>query len=291
MTTGKVPPGSRLLMRRFGSSGPPVLLIHGLGQNGDIFCPAPDSGLAPWLEQAGYSVHVADLRTRDAADQPTAVSQHQLITEDLPVVFQQLAEQHPGERFFIVSHGWGGVLVSSALIRQPQWLEQVAGLVQIAVRRRCQQRHWRRRLLLDLMWGRLAPLLGRSQQVLALRALGLGRVDISRRLHDEVRMWQNDGNWRDPQDGFDYAASLAGIGWPDSLYIAGHKDQCMGHPADITLFIRELGVHDAQLILLQKGTGSSRDYGHGDLLTHPSAAIDHFPILLSWLTRHAAPDT
>ena len=37
MTTGTVPPGSRLLMRRFGSSGPPVLLIHGLGQNGDIF--------------------------------------------------------------------------------------------------------------------------------------------------------------------------------------------------------------------------------------------------------------
>lgn len=283
-STAPRPIGSQLLMRRFGESGPAVLMVHGLGQSGDIFCPAPGAGLAPWLQQSGYSVHVADLRMR-SADGLEGVSLHRLINEDLPGLFQQMDQQHPGQPFYIVSHGWGGVLVACALIRHPQWLERVAGLVQIAVRRECRQSGWRRRLLLDLMWGRLAPWLGRRQKRVALRALGLGRVDISSQLHDEVLMWQNGGIWRDPQDGFDYATALTGMSWPGSLYIAGGNDRSMGHPADIKSFARELGVHDAQLILLQKGTGSSRSYGHTDLLTHPQAVVDHFPLILAWMSQ------
>lgn len=237
-------------MRRFGKSGPAVLMVHGLGQGADIFCPAPGRGLAPWLEEAGYSVHVADLRMR-SAEGDADISLHQLVTEDIPAVFQQLDQQHPGQPFFVVSHGWGGVLVACALIRQPQWLERIAGLVQVGVRRSCQQRHWRRRLLLDFMWGRVARWLGRRSNTVALSSLGLGRVDISRQLHDEVRIWQNGGIWRDPQDGFDYATALSGMGWPGSLYTAGGNDLSMGHPADITSFARELGVHDAQLVVLQ----------------------------------------
>jgi len=84
---------------------------------------------------------------------------------------------------------------------------------------------------------------------------------------------------------------VTGIGWPNSWYLGGRNDHCIGHPADISFFAHELGVHDAQLILLQKGSGSSRNYGHGDLLTHPSATIDHFPLILSWMTRQAAPNT
>ncbi len=167
------PPGSQLLLRRFADSGPPVLMVHGLGESGDIFCPAPDSGLAPWLADAGYSVHVADLRMRSAHEAEAGISQHQLITEDLPILFERIVAEHPGTPFFILAHGWGGVLVSSALIRQPWWQSQVAGLIQIGVRRVCQQHSWRRRLLLDLMWGRAAPWLGRRQGVSALRTLGL----------------------------------------------------------------------------------------------------------------------
>lgn len=280
------PTDSELLVRRFGESGAPVLMVHGLGEGGDIFCPAPGNGLAPWLADAGYSVHVADLRMRNSAEAPAAnVSQYQLITEDLPALFEYIEQEHPQQRFFIVSHGWGGVLVACALIRRPEWLQRVAGLVQIGVRRVCHQQSWQRRLLLDLMWARVAPLLGRRQGVLALRSLGLGRVDISRQLHEEVRMWQNGGNWRDPQDCFDYAAALTEISWPDSLYLAGSKDHSMGHVADMRSFVHELGVHDAQLILMQEGSGSSRSYGHRDLLTHPQAVVDHFPLVLSWMTR------
>ena len=285
--------GSELLVRRFGEDGTPVLLVHGLGEQGDIFCPAPEAGLAPWLKQAGYCAHVADLRMRhSAAASATNITQYQLITEDVPALFERIAQEHPQQRFFIVSHGWGGVLVACALIRHPEWLPHVAGLVQIGVRRVCHQHGWQRRVLMDLMWGRVAPLLGRRQGILALRSLGLGRVDISRQLHDEVRMWQNGGNWRDPQDCFDYAAALTNIRWPDSLYLAGSRDHTMGHVADVRSFAHELGVHDAQLILMQKGSGSSRSYGHRDLLTHPQAVIDLFPLVLSWMSdrQHPIPE-
>lgn len=279
-------PDAELQLRRFGESGTPVLMVHGLGDNGSVFCPSTGKGLAPWLEAAGFCVHVADLRMRSSADAPAAdISQHQLITEDLPALLERIEQAHPGEPFFIVSHGWGGVLVASALIRQPAWLERVAGLIQIGVRRVCSQTNWQRRLLLDLMWDRVAPLAGRRQRILPLCSLGLGRVDISRQLHDDVRMWQNGAKWHDPQDGFDYATALTEISWPDSLYVAGSNDRCLGHAVDVRSFAHELGVHDAQLVVLQAGTGSSRSYGHRDLLTHPQADIDHFPLMLSWMTR------
>lgn len=286
--TSLTPPamaGPRLL-RRFGDAGPPVLMLHGLGQTAEVFSPAPGAGLAPWLAAAGYSVHVADLPMEGEQ-----ASQHQLITEGLPALLEQLARAHPDEPLYILSHGWSGVLVACALLREPVWLGKVAGLVQIGVRRVCSQQGWQRRVLLDLMWGRIAPWLGRRQGSLALRALGLGRVDISRQLHEEVRIWQNGGKWRDPQDCFDYAAAVNDLNWPDSLYVAGRNDHCLGHPADIRQFARELGVHDAQLVVLQKGTGSSRSYGHLDLLTHPQAAVDHYPVILSWMARHAARNT
>lgn len=279
-----------LQVRRFTptANGPAVLMIHGLGERGDVFCPAHGAGLAPWLCEAGYDVYVADLRDRvnDSSAIPD-ISQYQLICDDLPALFRQIEADHPGERFFAMGHGWGGVLLASALIRQPVWLERIAGLIQVGVRRVCHQRTWQRLLLLDLMWNRLAPLAGRRQGYLPLRSLGLGTADLSRKLHTDSQLWQNDGNWRDPQDSFDYAAALHEISWPSSLYLSGRNDRCMGHFADVKAFARELGNHDAQLILLQKGSGSSRDYGHLDLLTHPQAVNDHFPLILSWLARHS----
>ena len=283
-----------LRVRRFSPAtrGPAVLLLHGLGERGSVFYPAAGAGLAPWLAEAGYDVYVPDLRDRTADSAPVPdISQHELICEDLPALFELITAEHPDERFAVIAHGWGGVLAASALIRQPAWLERIAGLIHISARRVCQQRNWQRWLLLELMWNRLAPLLGRRQGVVPLSRLGLGSADLSRKLHADSQLWQNGGNWRDPQDGFDYAAALAAIRWPSSLYLAGHRDRCMGHFADVKAFARELGSHDAQLVLLRKGSGSARDYGHLDVLTHPQAVNDHFPLMLAWLARQTDADT
>lgn len=281
-------------LRRFTppAGGPAILLLHGLGERGEVFCPSAGTGLAPWLAEAGYDVYVPNLRDRVVENSPLPdISQTQLICEDLPALFQLVAGEHPEERFAVIAHGWGGVLLASALCREPVWLEHIAGVVHIGVRRVCAQHNWQRWLQLDLLWNRLAPLWGRRLGYVPLSRLGLGTADISLRLHAEARLWQNGANWRDPQDGFDYSAAMDGITWPSTLYLAGRGDHCMGHVADVKAFARELGRHDAQLLKLQQGPGSSRDYGHRDVLTHPQAIDDHFPLILSWLTRQTDAQT
>ncbi len=284
----EITPDSVVPLRHYsgGQGGPAILMIHGLGERAEIFAPASGGGLAPCLANAGYDVYVPDLRDRAVANSSKPdITQQQLICEDLPVLFELLTQRHSGQRFFLMGHGWGGVLLAAALIRQPAWIDQVAGLVQLAVRRTCSQRNWQQLIVIDGLWRRVAPALARYKGYVPLRGLGLGVTDISLELHAESLMWQNNGIWRDPQDGFDYAAALGGINWPSSLYITGNKDRAWAHCADVKAFARELGNHDAQLVLLEKGSGSARDYGHHDLLTHPQAANDHFPLVLSWLAR------
>lgn len=291
-STIEVTPDSELQLRHYpgAKGGPAVLMIHGLGERSDVFAPSSGGGLAPCLAAAGYDVYVPDLRDRVSPDSVKPdITQQQLICEDLPALFKILAQNHPGQCFFLVGHGWGGVLLAAALIRQPVWIGQIAGVVQFAVRRRCAQYNWQQRLLIGGLWNRVAPALGRYKGYIPLCGLGLGATDISLALHAQSRIWQYSGIWRDPQDGFDYAAALSGISWPSSLYVSGNKDRVWAHFADVKTFARELGHHDAQLVLLEKGPGSARNYGHQDLLTHPHAASDHFPLVLSWLARQSKP--
>ena len=40
-----------------------------------------------------------------------------MICEDLPALFQLVAGEHPAQRFAVIAHGWGGVLLASAINR------------------------------------------------------------------------------------------------------------------------------------------------------------------------------
>lgn len=267
-----------------------VLMVHGLGSTGAVFSGPSFSGLAPWLAAAGYNVYVADLRDRLSADSVKPdITQQRLLAEDVPQLLDALIQNHPDQKLFVVGHGWGGVLLAAVLIRQPALLTRVAGIVQVAVRRRALQRTWQQRLQCGFLWSQLAPKLGRYKGYIPLRGLGLGTADISLKLHAESQVWQNSSIWRDPHNGFDYAEALSKINWPPSIYLAGKNDRAWGHFEDVKAFAREFGEHDAQLVLLEKGAGSSRSYGHYDLLTHPQAATDHFPLVLSWLARQDKP--
>lgn len=268
------------------SDGPVVLMVHGLGSTGDIFARGARDGLAPWLAAEGYNVYVAELRDRVSIDSDKPdITQQQLLEEDFPQLFEAVFDTHPHQKLFLIGHGWGGVLLAATLIRHSAWVGRITGIVQLASRRLSQQRNWQQRLQFGFLWNQIGPVLGRYKGYIPLRGLGLGTADISLELHAESRDWQNSGIWRDPHNGFDYAEALSKIDWPPSLYLAGEKDRAWGHFEDVKAFARELGEHDAQLVLLEKGAGSSRSYGHYDLLTHPQAASDHFPLVLSWLAR------
>ncbi len=287
-------PGIVLHVQRFRPVNPcaPILLVHGLVEDGRIFYSQSGKGFAPWLAQLGYDVFVPDLRGRGQSTpalQPgMQITQQQLITEDMPALFDLIEREYPGQPFFAATHSWGGVWLASALIRQPHYLPRVAGMVHFGCKRVISQRSLRKRIMIDLLWGRVAGLLGRLKGFIPARSLGAGSADESCALHRDNLAWMNGGEWRDLEDGFDYALSLDALHWPPGLYLAGKHDLYLGHVDDVKAFARELGKHDAQIVLLEKGTGCSRDYGHNDMLTHANARDDHFPLVRSWLLQHSS---
>ncbi len=282
----------QLQLRCFAGSpqGAVVLLVHGALEDGRVFHPRSDQGLAGVLAAAGYTVYVLYLRGHGASlpalqQAGAAVTQHRLITEDLPAALTLLQERHPGQRLFAGGHGWGGVWLASALIRRPDLLAVVDGLLHFAVRRRQLHGGAFTRFTSAVFWQRMLPLLGRAKGAIPARAMALGSADESTAIYAANLAWMR-GEWRDLEDGFDYASAIEDLAWPPSLYLAGEMDRQQGHIGDVRDFARELGPHDAQIVLLQKGQGCSRRYGHNDLLTHPQAEVDHFPLVLSWLEQH-----
>lgn len=289
----EVTPGVVLHVQRFRPEGrgKPMLLVHGLVEDGRIFYSRSGKGLAPWLAAQGYDVFVPDLRAHGQSTpalQPgMQVTQRQLISEDLPALFELIEREHPGRAFFAATHSWGGVWLASALIRHSKYLPQVAGMVHFACKRVIHRRSLRKRIMVDLLWGRVAALLSRFKGYIPARSLGVGSADESCAVHRENMKWMSGGEWRDLEDGFDYALSLDVLTWPPGLYLAGKRDHYLGHVEDVKAFAHELGKHDAQVVLLEKGTGCSRDYGHNDMLAHAHAVDDHFPLVLSWLEQHS----
>ena len=269
--------------------GPAVLMLHGLAEDSDVFCPRNGAGLAVFLAEAGFDVFVPDLRGH--GDSPprlvpgVSITQHDIVRQDIPALFELIDAYHPDEPLFAVGHAWGSVLLAAALARHPAWLRRIAGLVHFAARRVARGSGWRHWLMVETLWAKVMPALGKRKGFIPARALGIGSNDVSLALHAGQLAWSRSAEWRDLEDGFDYALRLGDLSWPAGLYLAGKHDKYLGQFDDVKAFAREFGPHDKQLILLQKGTGCSRDYGHNDLLTHPQASLDHFPLVLAWMQQ------
>ena len=285
-------PEVRLHVQRVhtGSGGPAVLMIHGLAEDKHIYHQNSGGGLAVFLATAGFDVYVCELRgygkSRPELKPGMEITQHEIINQDLPAFFELIQQNHPDEAFFAVGHGWGSVWLASALVRRPEVLGKVAGLVHFGASRARLPGLRPKSAVSETLWRHAAPLLGRSKGIIPATSLGIGTADVSRVLHAEHLEWAWGGEWRDQQDGFDYALALKTLAWPAGLYLAGDEGHHLGHFSDVRAFAWELGERDAQIIRLKKGTGCSRDYGHNDLLTHPQAELDHFPLVLSWLEQH-----
>lgn len=267
--------------------GEPVLLVHGVMGNGRVFYSDKGKGLAHFLARHGYDVFVADLRGRGFST--PAISRHsrhgqtEIIREDLPALQAAILARSSHSKVHWMAHSWGGVHMSSCLLRQPELIASVQSLVYFGSKRSVQVRNWRKRLEVDLMWNGLARLICRGWGYLPARQIRLGADNESLRSHYQSKLWAKPLPWVDNEDGFDYAAAARQHSLPPALYFAAWNDPCRGHRDDVKRFRDESGRHVSRVHLLARRSGHLQDYNHVSLLTHPDAVRDHFPLLLEWL--------
>ncbi|MCG7600696.1 alpha/beta hydrolase [Halomonas sp. McH1-25] len=270
-----------------------VLCWHGAIESGRIFYSRSGKGLAPWLANQGYDVFVADQRGRHEAPPRPArgvtLDQTDVIREEIPATIEACLALANARRLHVVTHSWGGVLVASSLGRYPQLRDRIISQAYFGTKRSVRSWTWQRLLYIDLMWKGVAPVARRLCGYLPARALRWGSDDEYAGSHRQGVAWVKASAWIDARDGFDYSSALASGGLPPTLHLTGTNDRALGHPDDVARFAQECGPHVQRLVRLGISAGQTRDYGHLDMLTHPQAATEVYPLVDAWLTSHARP--
>ncbi|ANM32333.1 hypothetical protein ABI59_17985 [Acidobacteria bacterium Mor1] len=287
--------GGTLALHRFclAPGGPAVLAVHGSISNGRMFYSNSGRGLAPFLARRGFDVYVLDYRGRGES-RPSVrefhdFDQRDLILEDIPRALQRVRDLSGRPKVHALAHSWGGVLLLSALGRQPDICDSIASVGLFATKRVVHVRGVRRLFALDMFWKGWGLWVSGALGYLPARALRAGSDDESFGTHRDCVTWVRPGAWVDPTDGFDYAGAWRdGDSRPRLRAWAAINDAYLGHPEDCRVFLEEAGYDPAGLIVLSRANGQRQDYDHINLLTHPDAESDLYPQVEGWIGESPA---
>lgn len=273
-----------------GHQGEPVLMIHGMVEDGRIFYHKSGKGLACFLAAQGFDVYVADLRGIGlSTPKISADSEHgqtETIRDDLPALIRFVQKNSGREHIHIAAHSWGGVNMNSALLRQPELIPFIKSATYFGSKRTVRARTFDRYLKVELVWNRLAFLMGKRSGFLPAEKYKLGSQNETRKTHRQCVDWVKYRAWKDSDDGFNYAEAAKNVTLPPTLYYAAVRDLSLGHRFDVRSFMNESGDHDAKYVLLAKRNGNKKDYDHIDMLTAPECVEDHFPSVVKWMRQH-----
>lgn len=265
----------------------PVLMIHGMVEDGRIFYHRSGKGLGCYLAQQGYDVYIADLRgmgkSTPKINKRSQHGQTETIRDDLPALIRFVLQHSDQPRLHLIAHSWGGVYVHSALLRSPGLIPSVISSVYFGSKRSVRANTLDRYFRIELVWNRLSQLLTRRNGYLPAVRYKLGSDNESRKTHQQCVDWVISDHWVDGDDGFDYGAAAEYTRLPNTLYYAGQRDYSLGHRYDVKRFIAESGPHKSEYRLLSQDTGHALDYDHINMLTAPECVDDHFPQLAHWM--------
>lgn len=266
----------------------PVLMLHGAIENSRIFYNEKGRGLGCFLADNGFYVTCADFAgrglSRPKVSRDFNHSQQQLICQDIPALISHLYQQYQ-QPVVVVAHSWAGVVLAASLARFPALLPQVKAIVTFGTKRVISVKGLKKRLHIDLIWNRLAPLLCLVYGYLPAKQWRFGADNEPAQYLLDTIGWIRGQAFIDPSDGFDYAAACAGLSWPASWHFAAVNDQLLGHPQDVRAFLAETGLNSGLYTLLGKAQGYQHDYDHISMLTDPKAKQDHFTGLALWLQQ------
>ncbi len=267
-----------------------MLLIHGSIEDSRIFHSKSGKGFGPFLAEAGYDVFAPDLAgkggSRPKIKRGFAHSQADFLERDMNIYADAIAKLHPGKALRLGAHSWGGVLLLA-------WMARYAGGralgpgVFFASKRRIGVMSLRRLFMVDVVWTLGGLGATALKGYLPAKKMGMGSENEPADFYKEVNRWVYSPQWKDPVDGFDYAAALRKMELPPLLFFAGKADKVLGHPKDVKRLMKESGSNKASYVLLSKENGFQRDYGHIDLLTAPQCREDHFGTALKFLKEGA----
>jgi len=279
-----------LHIKRFSrqQQGPPVLLLHGSIENGRIFYSQSGKGFAPYLAGQGYDVFVVDLRGRGKSkpsiSRRSTFGLSHTLQEDFPAIINKIQALKGQVPQFWGAHSWGGVLMLAYLAR-PAVPVQVQAMVFFGSKRRISIWNLKKFFMIDVIWNWLSKAVVAFAGSLPAKRMGIGADSETRLTHRQTHAWVVEKKWRDWHDGFDYAAALQAMQLPPALYLTGAQDKVLGHPVDVLKLMQETGCQNCKFMVLSKANGNLHDYGHIDILTHPDAVRDHFPLVVDWYKK------
>ncbi|PIE02799.1 MAG: hypothetical protein CSA81_05635 [Acidobacteria bacterium] len=270
--------------------GPPVLLVHGSFENGRIFYSGKGKGLAPFLAQRGFDTYSMDWPGKGKSTPPLKkgdlYGQTDFIKYDLPQCFEAVKEVSGRYPELLIGHSWGGVLLSSFLVRHPEYTRHVRALAYFGTKRTIKVQHLKKWLGVDLVWtllGRLSCLIFGYFNATFMR---IGVENDTAASYRQIASWVvKDSKWIDPVDQFDYAQAARNVTLPSALYLTGENDAYLGNPIDVQSFIDESGPHPHEYHVCGKSTGFSHNYDHVDILTRSSAVEEIFPMIVRWFSE------
>jgi pimeloyl-ACP methyl ester carboxylesterase len=269
--------------------GTPILMIHGSVENGKIFYSSSGKGIAPYLAKKGYDVFIPDLRGRGlskpAISKNSTFGWAETIEIDLPLYIEKIKELKGDVPIHWVAHSWGGVIILAYLALHPTSIK-TASMVFFATKRKIKFNSFKKIWTIRILWDKLARLAIQQKGFFDAKRFKAGSDNETKRIFKESTQWVKTKKWRHWYNGFDFAAALKKQDLPPTLNLIGTEDQVLCHPQDIELLIKETGAKNHKYQVIGKLSGFKNDYGHNDILSHPDAEKEVYPIALTFLQTH-----
>jgi pimeloyl-ACP methyl ester carboxylesterase len=268
--------GKILNMRRFKGGDTPVLMCHGLMEDGRAFYGKDLRGLAHDIAMQGYDVFVPDWRNRGLPGDRVKPGREQGLFEwasqDLPSIIERIKAHNPAP-CFVINQGWGGVVFSAMLARNPSLIDWVKGVIYLGTKREILSptRFYK------LGWAGALKLMVSMKGHIPARGLRIGRVNESARCYQDHLLYSQQQQWLDRQDGFDYSKFQLQLNMPPSLYFAGREDKY-----DVKAFMQTFSPHDGRLVVLNRSLTKGRRGGQRMY----TKIKDQLPIILRWMNLH-----
>ena len=268
--------GVRLAVHRVRSTGPAVVLFHGVFCNRTVWLGTRGTGFAWFLAEAGFDVWVPELRGRGQSDVPRVWTIADWIEIDLPAIATAVERERPEGTWRWVGHSAGGVVVAAGLGRWSTLRARVRTAVLLGTP--SPRRIGLARRLAAATFAAVARVAPRER--VPGRWVQLGPEAESSALVRHWMGWNVARRWVGP-DGYDYLASLQNVRCP-VLGVAGAVDRLLAPPSSVADLLRFFGGPTESWIV-GRAYGYTRDYGHADLVVAREARQELWPRLRAWL--------